>query len=330
MAHPTTQPATLRPELSTFEELDREMQLRGYVGTRIMPAFQVGVAAGTFSVIALKSLLANADASTKRTSTGGYNRGDYKWEPRAYQTQENGWEEPVDEREAAMYANFYDYEEIAAYRAWEHVLNSLEARVIAKAITATVTASQTNAASAVWSTLASSKPIDDVGVAQEAIWARTGQWPDTLVVSRRAWRNLRQSAQIVAAIQAQGAGQSAIQSRVTTEMVAECLDLRQIVVADSIKNTANSGQSATLASVFPETQALVCKTATTNDFKEPCLGRIFHWGGDGSRIQGENLIGVVERYSEPQTRKDIVRVRHETDEFLLYPEMAQVITGVRS
>jgi hypothetical protein len=112
----------LRPELSTFEELDREMQLRGYVGTRIMPAFQVGVAAGTFSVIALKSLLANADASTKRTSTGGYNRGDYKWEPRAYQTQENGWEEPVDEREAAMYANFYDYEEIAAYRAWEHVL----------------------------------------------------------------------------------------------------------------------------------------------------------------------------------------------------------------
>ena len=124
MANPVSRLRTLRPELSTFEQIDTEMNARGYVGTRLMPAFPVGVAGGTFSVITLKSLLANANADTKRTSTGGYNRGDYDFEDRSYLTKENGWEEPIDEREMNMYANFFDLETVATGRAWEHVLNS--------------------------------------------------------------------------------------------------------------------------------------------------------------------------------------------------------------
>lgn len=329
MAHPSSALSTLRPELSTFEELDLEMQRRGYVATEIMPSFQVGKASGTFSVIALKSLLANADADTKRTSTGGYNRGDYSFEERSFQTKENGWEEPVDSREKNMYSSFFDLEQVAALRAWEHVLNSLERRVIQAAVTDTVTAGQTTAAGAVWTNTSSATPIVDVNSASEAVWLRTGLWPDTLVLTRRAFRALRLTDDVINAVQAAGAGESAEQKKVTAAMLAEVFDVEKVVVADAIKNTANRGQAVSIGSVFPENQALLCKSASSNDFKEPCLGRTFHWGGDGSVVGGDQLMGVVERYREESSRKDIVRVRHETDEFILYPEMAQVVTGIR-
>lgn len=328
MPAPTSQLRTLRPELSTFEELNSEMQRRGYVGTRILPAFPVSVASGTFSVIELKSLLAQANADTRRTSNGGYARGDYTFEERAYITKENGWEEPVDQRELAMYRNFFDLEAVAAARAWEHVLNSLERRIIAAAVTATVTASRTTAAGTAWGTFASSTPINNVFAAQEAVWLRTGLWPKTLTMSRRSFRKLRRSAQVIAALEGQGAGVAATQKGISREMLAEVLDVEEIVVADAIRNTALKGQAAVIDSVFPEDQVLVSVSAQSNDFKEPCLGRTFYWGGDGSQIGEEGLIGVVERYEEPQTRKEIVRVRHETAEFILYGEAAQVITGV--
>jgi len=330
MANPTSQLRTLRPELSSFEELNGEMQQRGYVGTRILPAFPVGTSSGTFGVIKLKSLLASANADTKRTSTGGYNRGDYEFEDRAFITKENGWEEPIDQRELNMYASFFDLEAVASQRAWEHVLNSLERRIIAATVGATVTAGYTTGASgAAWTNFSSSNPITDVFAAQEAIWSRTGLWARTMTVSRRSFRNLRRNAAIIAALQGQGAGVAATQKGISIDMLCEVLDLDEIVVADSIKNTANIGQAVAIESVFPETQALVSVAAKTNDFKEPCLGRTFHWGGDGSQMGDGNLIGVVERYEEPQTRKDILRVRHETAEFILYGEAAQVITGIR-
>lgn len=329
MGYPTSTLRTLRPELSTFEQLDREMQVRGYVGTRLMPAFPVGVASGTFSVIELKSLLANANADTRRTSTGGYNRGNYSWVERSYQTEEHGWEEPVDEREENMYANFFDLEEIAAYRAWEHLLNTLESRVLALIITATIAAGRTTAAGTAWSTFASATPIDNVFAAQNAVWARTGLWPRTLGCSRRAYRNLRRCAQIIDEVRSEGSGQSSAQKRVNDTILADVLDVDQIIVSDAILNTANIGQNASIASVFPDTSAVVAVTAKTNDFKEPCFGRVFHWGGDGSQLSDDQrLIGVVEDYEDPATRKRLIRARHETDEFVLYGECAQVITGV--
>lgn len=327
MANPVSQLRTLRPDLSTFEQLDREMQLRGYIGTRILPAYNVSAAYGTFGVITLKSLLANANANTKRTSTGGYNRGDYEFEDRSYQTKENGWEEPIDERESNLYANYFDMEQMATHRAWEHVLASLENRIQNAVLAATIAAGRTAGVTASWRDYVDADPITDVANAQEAIWARTGVWPTTMAISRRLWRHLRRSERLKDELRSEGAGRSTEQKRITLEMVADVLDLEEIIIANGIKNTANPAGNATIASSFPDDQVLLTKTAKTQDFKEPCIGRTFHWGGDGSQLGDGQMIGVVEQYEEPQTRKQIVRARHETAEFILYGEMAQVLTG---
>ena len=68
---------------------------------------------------------------------------------------------------------------------------------------------------------------------------------------------------------------------------------------------------------------MVCRGAETNDIKEPCLGRIFHWAEDGSEIGG-----MVETYREESSRADIVRVRHDVQEQVLYTQMGHLLTSV--
>ena len=51
-----------------------------------------------------------------RQSGGSYGRGDYEFEDVYYATKEQGWEEPVDDRDAKMYADYFDAELVAASR----------------------------------------------------------------------------------------------------------------------------------------------------------------------------------------------------------------------
>lgn len=327
---------TLRPDLAMFTHLDPEMQRRGYVATSILPPFEVQRSAGTFGMIELKSLLANKDADTKRAPRGGYNEGDYEVKDRSYQTEQHGWKERLDDREQAMYADYFngsslEAEMIAAMRAWEHVLHNLDKRVIEKAIT-NLPSGQKAEAAAKWDVIATADPAADIEAACMAVWNRTGAMPDTLTLSLEAYRKLRNCKTILDRISSQGAGDRTLPTDVNLEKLAEVFDLRQVVVAGAIGNAANRAKDAVIETVFPKTVALVHKAAETNDFAEPCLGRIFHWGGDGSSkigIPGERAaIGVVEIYRNEDVRSDFVRVRHETDEFILYPEMGQLITAV--
>jgi|GEM_PF-1242819 len=324
---------TLRPDLGTFSQLDLEIQRRGYVATRILPGFEVRRSAGTFGVITLKSLLANKDAETKRAPRGGYNEGDYDLEDRSYQTQEHGWKERIDDREREMYADYLNgqsdtADEIATSRAWEQLLHNLDKRVIKAAIT-DLPSAQKVATATKWDVLATADPAADIEAAVMAVWARTGIMPDTLTISLPVYRKLRNCKTILDRISSLGAGDRTLARDVNLQKLAEVFDLRQVVVAGAIGNSANRAKDAVLETVFPKTVAMVHKAAETNDFKEPCLGRIFHWGGDGSRMRGgDPLVGVVEEYRDEDVRSDFIRVRHETNEFILYPEMGQLITGV--
>jgi hypothetical protein len=63
--------------------------------------------------------------------------------------------------------------------------------------------------------------------------------------------------------------------------------------------------------------------AVTDDIREPCLGRTFHWGEDGSQIGG-----LMESYREEQKRSDIIRCRHDVDEKVLYTQMGHLLSNI--
>lgn len=321
MATPTSSLATLRPDLaSSFEEFDLAMNMRGFIAQRVMPVMNVASQAGTFGKIPIEELLKNK--SVDRAPGGGYNRSNMKFTTASYATVERGSEEAIDDREAQMYADYIDAEIVAAMRAYNDVLMTQEQRVAALLFNATTYASYKTDITHEWDDATNATPIVNVEAAVRGVYDETGIWPDTLIMNRKVFRNLRNCDEIIDRLKYQGF-QDVRAGNITEQALSQVFDLPKIIVAGSTKNTANEGQSASLSQVWSDEYAMVCKTATGNDMKEPCIGRTFHWSEDGSQP-----LGTVETYRDESVRSDIVRVRHDTDEQLLYVQMGHLLTNV--
>lgn len=323
MPSPSSSLATLRPDLAaSFEEFNLEMDRQGFIGYQVLPVSDVEKASGNFGIIPIEQLLQTRD--TARAPGSGYSRGKFRFDDASYATAEHGAEEPVDDNEAAMYAAYFRAEQVASQRAFDAVLRNAEIRVAAKVFdTAVFTGDLTTAVGTEWSNAASATPIDDVLAAKLAIYGRTGIWPNALTITRRVFLNLRETAQIRDRVASSGAGGSTLAKNVTIQQIAEAFDLDRIIVANTAKNTANEGQTASLSDIWDDEYAMVCRVASGDDFREACIGRTFHWAEDGSQIGG-----TVETYREEQTRSDIVRVRHQVQEKILYPEMGQLLSNI--
>lgn len=322
MPAPSGSLATLRPDLGgSMLEFDLAMDRLGFIGHRVLPVIETDVQSGTYGQIPLAQLLKSPE--TKRGSRSGYNRGNWEFDDASFATKEYGWEEPTDDRDAKMYANYFDAEKIAADLALDVVLRAAERRIADAVFNATTFTSQTTSVVNEWDDHANATPIDNVETAVLAVYARTGIWPDTLIINRKVFRNLRQCAQIIDRINSAGAGSATKASDITAQMLAACFDLPKILVAGSSRNSANEGQSASLAQIWSDEYAMVTKTADTQSIKEPALGNTIHWSADGSQIGG-----TIESYYEERSRGSVVRCRHEVEEKLRYAAMGQLLDNI--
>lgn len=324
MPTPTTSLATLRPELAaSLEEFDLLAESGGYIAHRVLPVVDVAEAAGTFGRIPLEQLL--QENKTERSPGSSYFRGNWRFEPDSYTTVEHGFEEPVDDNEAEMYRNYFDAEVIAAIRAQHMVMKDAEKRVAELVFNPTVWtgSSLTTGITNEWDDYENATPINDVESAVRKVYEGSGLWPNALVINRLVFRNLRLCEQIIERIAAFGAGDKVRPEDITATQLAACFDLKYVIVAGGSKNLKAEGQSAQVSQIWSNEYAMVCRVAETSDFREPCIGRTFHWTGDGSEIDGR-----VESYREEQTRSEIIRVRHQTHEKILYKEAGHLLSNI--
>lgn len=326
MPTPNEALATLRPDLGgSFQDFDHELDRLGFIGYRFLPVMEVQRASGTFGRIPLAQLLKNADV--KRNSRSGYPRGDWDFQEETFSTKEYGFEEPVDNRDQALYADFFDAEMVSAEIARDTVLREAEKRIAAMIFnTSTWTGSTKTTAIAAgkeWSNYANATPIDDVEAAVRKVYTNTGMWPNTLAINRIVFRNLRQCDQILDRISSQGSGGPVKASDITPQQLASVFDLDNILVAGSSKNTANEGQTATPGQIWDSEYAMIARCATTGNIKEPCVGRSFHWGQDGSTIGG-----TMETYDDAKLRGVVVRCRHEVHEKVIESLFGHLLSNV--
>lgn len=320
MPSPSSSLSTLRPELSgSFEEFSLEMNRQGLIGYQIMPILEVEEQSGSFGKLPIEQLLQTNN--TKRAPGAGYNRGDFKFETDSYATEEHGWEEPVDDREARMYRHYFDAEMVATSRAFQQVLLAAESR-IASAIFNTSTWSPTSVTNE-WDDATNATPIDDVEARVQAIYDASGVWPDTIVMTQKVFRNLRNCDQVINRINSAGAGDPSKPGDVTRQMIAELFDLPKVLIGNSTANTAKEGQSISISPTWSNEYVWIGKTANSRDVREPCVGRTFHWSEDGSSADGR-----VESYREEQTRSDIIRVRHDVDEKVIYTAVGALLDNI--
>lgn len=327
MPSPSSSLATQRPDIAeSFTEFDLEVNLGGFVGTKVLTVLDgLQAQSGTFGKIPVEQLLQHRD--TKRAPGSGYARGNWKFETATYATEEHGAEEPVDDREAKMYADYFDAEVIAALRARSAVLVNAEQRIADAVFNASTWTggSLTTAITNEWDSnhTTDAVPIDDVEAAVQKVYDGSGLWPNALVINRKVFRNLRNLDQIIERIHASGAGSPAKASDITEAMLAAVFDLEYVIVAGGSKNSAKEGQAVSPAQIWSSEYAMVCRIATSRDMREPCIGRTFHWSEDGS-----NILGQVESYRDESVRSDIIRVRHDVDEIILYPQAGHLLSNV--
>jgi hypothetical protein len=322
MPSPSAALATQRPDLaSSFEEFSLEANREGFIGTDVLTVINVAKQAGTFGIIPVEQLLQHPE--TLRAPGSNYNRMRWKFETSTYATEEHGIEEPVDDRESAMYMDYFDAEVMASRRAFHAVLVAQEIRIATAVFNATTWtgAALTTAITNEWDDATNATPFADVEAAVQAVYEGTGLWPNALIMNYKVFRNLRLTAQVVDRVKYQGFV-DARPGNITAEALGQAFDLR-IIIAGGTKNTAKEGQAASTASIWDDEYAMVARVATSEDPREPCIGRVFHWAEDGSSIGG-----TVESYRDEQVRGDVVRVRHDVDELIIYPGAGHLLSNV--
>ncbi len=319
MPSPSTSLSTLRPDLGSMYEFNLEMNRQRFIGYRIMPIRQVALAADSFGRIPVEQLLKRANVN--RTSKGNYNRIDWNFEPDSYATKEYGLEGVIDQRNARKYENYFDAEAATARLTLHAVLLEAELRVAGQIFnTSTYTPTDVDNE---WSDHENALPIDDVEAAVRRRHAATGIWPNAMVICETVFRNLRACEQIIDRISANGAGDRVKSSDITTQMLAQVFDLQNIIVGKGSYNTAIEGQPAVFGDIWNDEYAWIGTIAETDMIEEPCVGRTFHWAGDGSQPGG-----LVETYWSEEPRADVVRVRHEVDENMIYPEVGELLGNI--
>jgi hypothetical protein len=322
MPSPSAVLSTQRPDLAaSFQAFDLAADQQNYIGTKVAPVITVAKQAGNFGKIPLDQLLQNRD--TVRAPGSGYSRGKFTFLPATYACIENGAEETVDDREAEMYSDYLDAESVAAARAFNAVLRNQEQRWAAALFNTTTWTggSLTAAAATAWSTVATATPLVDIESAVQAVYANSGLWPNALIISRKCFRNLRRCQTIIDLVKYSGFMDTRA-GNITTDALAQCFDLKYVIVAGGTKNTATEGQTATPGQIWNSTNAMVCRVAETNDPKEPCIARTFSYEEDGGVVDGR-----FETYRDETVRGEVVRVRHDVCETVMYTQAGFLITG---
>lgn len=323
MASPSSSLATRRPDLASFFEFDLAMDAAGFIATTVFPVVDVQSAAGNFGIMPLEQLLQERD--TARAAGGGYSRGKWKFEPATYTTTEHGAEDPVDDNDANNYSEYFDVEMVSTMRAYSAVLRNAEKRV-ADAVFNTTTwagSSLTTAVTNEWDDVTNAVPLTDVEAAVQKVYDNSGLWANALIINRKVFRNLRNCDQVIDRINSAGGGNPSKPSDVTVDMLKAVFDLEHIVVAGASRNSANLGQTATPTQIWSGEYAMICKISSSLDMSDPCIGRTFHWSQDGSSIGG-----TVETYRDETVRGDVVRVRHQVGEKVLYAAAGHLLSNI--
>lgn len=313
---PSGQLASLRPDIKEAMKLfSLELNAKRMIGLRVFPVMEVDKQGGSFPKVKVESLLKLVD--TARASGGGYHLAETDFEDDTYATKENGITIPVDRRNKAIYSEFQSAVSTAAF-ARNIVMTNHEMRV-ASAVFDTATFTPTNASHA-WSALSSAEPILDVEGGVQRLYDK-GIVANALIMSWKTFRNLRNIDQVIDRITSSGAGNAAKPSDITAAMLAQVFDLEYILVGGAQYNAAKEGQPASLQSIWSDNYCAVTRVAEPGStFEDASIGRTFHWGGDGSSIDG-----TIETYYDDDIRGDKVRYRMETQEKVLYDQACELI-----
>lgn len=236
-----------------------------------------------------------------------YNREGLALTQDSYATRERGLESPVDDRKSKTLERFFSLREtLAKIRALE-IMRATEIEIRDAVLNATNFPTGGTFGLNVsnnWTSIANGTPISDIIAGKEAIVGKTGLEPDTLVVSYKVYLYLFLNAQVREALGIKYQAES-LGATFPIELLANHLGLKRILFSKLKYNSTPNNPTATLTSIWTDTQAFLCKAGETTDLTEMCVGRTISWEPDGGLF-------AAEEYRDETVRGNVVRARNDT------------------
>lgn len=286
------------------------------IGATLFPYFRTSKKKADFPRRVKETMLKRGN--TKRAPRSAYSRSGSEVEDVEYSCQEYGEESQLDHSERELYASDFDAELAASEDAMWHVLMDHESRVkdiVLNTTTFTTGNGRRTDVSTAWSTT-SADIIGDVTAACEAVRLRTGLAPNVLAFGAAVLPYMIRNTAIRASIQpTQLPTKDAI-----LMALAALFGLEKVVIGGQVENTADEGQTATIADIWGSGWAVVARVADEGaSLRVPCLGRTMLWVNDSPEAV------MVESYEESQTRSTVFRARHHVDELLIDADLEQLL-----
>lgn len=320
MPRPTSGTTLQRPDLGVLAyEYMMGASQRGFIGMSVMPVFDVPEQSADYPVIPIESML--KVPTTRRQARGAYPRGDWEFETGTYSCEEHGWEEPVDDSEASLYRRYFDAEEVSMEIAVDHIARAHEKRVASIAQDTSVAVGSGNV-STEWSTASSATPRDDVKDAKESMRQASGLMPNAGICSLKVFNNIMNTSEIKDAFKYTSPieiGGMEAQRR----LLAQYLGLDQVLVGGAMEDTAKKGQSFSLSDIWDDEYFSLARVSDGGmRLREPVLGRTFLWTEDSPQAL------TVESYREDNIRSNIIRVRQNVDEAVIFSGALYVMGNI--
>ena len=165
-----------------------------------------------------------------------------------------------------------------------------------------------------WSDFTNSDPITDIDNAKEAINSQTGYMPNTMVIVSQVLRYLKNHTYILDRIKYTQRGV------VTLDLLAALFEVPRIVVARSIKATANEGQATQTYDYITGKIAWLGYVEPNPGLMKPSAGYIFAWK-NLTRVAGNGYGIAISQFEMRKLKADRVEGEMCFDQKIVAPDM---------
>lgn len=274
-----------------------------YVADRVFPRVPVQKQSDLYATYSRADFL--RDEVDVRQAGSHAKRSGYRTATDSYQAKEWALEHPIDDQVRANAQAPYMPEEDAVKWLTQKMLLRREKDFVAAFLsTGNIWTGSSDSQDVVggtdftrWSNAAST-PIEDVNGEMTRIETDTGMLPNTLVVNRVVWYDLKNHPDIVDRIKYTSA------EAVTTDLVARLMGLDQVLVAAAVENTAAEGLAHSGAYLMGD-KALLVYSAPSPGLMQPSGGYTFVWNGLIGAAEGQ----VIENYRDDPAHSDVISIR---------------------
>jgi len=281
---------------------------QGFIAGQVARTLYGTTKSGTIGAMTRKSTIAGTDSNLRAPGTA-FNRGQIAGEGIPYECKGYGFEQPVPDEDLEFYDSMAQALMAGGLVARGQMLTDLERRVSAlifNTTTFTGSALYTDVSAAPWAT-AGTDVISHVTAAKEKV-RKSGTKANALIIGEATLQNLL----INTGIKSRFPGANMISEQVLRANMAAIFGLKYLLVGGAVYDSANPGQTISVADAWSNTYAMVAKVAETDMPTEACVARTVSW-----KAMGKGTDAMVKIYREDQTASNIIQGQMFTDEVVV-------------